>query len=109
MLAGGAIAGTTWLWPRLAWQRIGQVGVRSALIAVGQIVIVAAGLAYLNDSCSFFSSWSALIGPAPARQSAVSLPETARAATNQPIGATSTSSRPPYRGGAGRARVRRRL
>src|SRR6266446_2454256 len=68
MLAAGAIAGTTWLWPRLAWRRIGHVGARIALIAVGQILIVAAVLAYLNDSFSFFSSWSALIGPVPDRQ-----------------------------------------
>ena len=100
MLAGGAIAGTTWLWPRLAWQRIGQVGARIALIAVGQILIVAAVLAYLNDSFSFYSSWSALIGPAPARQNAVSLPETARAASTQPIVITGTSIGTTYRGGS---------
>src|SRR6266849_3354567 len=99
MLAAGAIAGTTWLWPRLAWQRNGQVGARIALIAVGQILIVAAVLAYLNDSFSFFSSWSALIGPVPARQSAVSLPDTARAASTQPIVITGSSIGATYRGG----------
>jgi len=99
-LAAGAIAGTTWLWPRLAWQRNGQVGARIALIAVGQILIVAAVLAYLNDSFSFFSSWSALIGPVPARQSAVSLPDTARAASTQPIVITGSSIGATYRDGS---------
>src|SRR5258707_13741644 len=100
MLAAGAIAGTTWLWPRLAWHRNGQVGARIALIALGQILIVAAVLAYLNDSFSFFSSWSALIGPVPARQSAVSLPDTARAASTQPIVITGSSIGATYRGGS---------
>src|SRR5258708_31176100 len=80
MMAAGGIAGTTWLWPRLAWQRNGQVGARIALIALGQILIVAAVLSYLNYSFSFFSSWSALIGPVPARQTALSLPDTGPAA-----------------------------
>jgi enterochelin esterase-like enzyme len=100
MLAAGAIAGTAWLWPRLAGQRIGQVGVRIALIATGQILIVGAVLSYLNDSFSLFSSWSALIGPAPARQGAVSLPDTARAASTLPIVITGSSIGTMYRGGA---------
>ena len=98
MLAAGAITGTTWLWPRLASQRIGQAGGRIALIAIGQMLIVAAILAYLNDSFTFFSSWSALIGPAPARQSAVSLPDTARAASTLPIVITGSSIGTMYSG-----------
>jgi enterochelin esterase-like enzyme len=100
MLAAGAIAGTTWLWPRLACQRTGQVGARIALIAIGQILIVGTVLTYLNDSFSFFSSWSALIGPAAARHSAVSLPDTARAASIQPIVITGSAIGTTYRGGS---------
>src|SRR5260221_11709440 len=81
MLAGGAIAGTTWLWARLAWAGIGQVGARIALIAARQILNVAAVLAYLNDSFSFFTPWSAQVGPAPPRQSPVPRPATAPART----------------------------
>jgi enterochelin esterase-like enzyme len=97
-VAAGAIAGTTWLWPRLACQRIGQVGARITLIALGQILIVAAVLTYLNDSFSFFSSWSALLGRVPAQQRAVSLPGTARAARTQPIVITGSSIGTTYRG-----------
>src|SRR5262249_6338210 len=100
MLAAGAIAGSTWLWPRLASQRIGQVGGRIALIAIGQGLIVAPVLAYLSDSFTFFSSWSALIGPAPAQQGAVSLPDTARAASTQPIVITGSTIGTTYRGGS---------
>jgi enterochelin esterase-like enzyme len=100
MLAAGAITFTTWLWPRLAGQRIGQVGGRIALITIGQILIVAAVIAYLNDSFTFFNSWSALIGPAPARQGAVSLPDTAGAASTLPIVITGSSIGTMYRGGS---------
>jgi enterochelin esterase-like enzyme len=100
MLAAGAIAGTIWLWPRLGCQRTGQVGARIALIAIGQILIVGAVLTYLNDSFSFFSSWSALIGSAPAQQSVVSLPHTARAASTQPIVITGSTIGTMYLGGS---------
>src|SRR5262249_62411796 len=100
MLAASAITGTTWLWPRLAGQRIGQVGGRIALIAIGQVLIVAAVIAYLNDSFTFFNSWSALIGPAPARQGAVSLPDTAGAARPPPPVVTGSRIGTQYRGGS---------
>src|SRR5258708_35657234 len=99
MMAAGGIAGTTWLWPRLAWQRNGQVRARIALIALGQILIVAAVLAYLNDSLSFFTSRSPLISPVPARQCAASLPDTAHAPSTQTTVITRTRTRPTCPGG----------
>jgi S-formylglutathione hydrolase FrmB len=61
-VAVGSVAATVWLWPQFAGQRIRMVAARFGLIAVGQLLLLAAVLVFLNGFLGFFGSWSALFG-----------------------------------------------
>src|SRR5712691_8412952 len=56
------LAGTVWLWPRVASQRIASIAVRLGLIAASQALAVIALLAAVNGYFMFYGSWSALLG-----------------------------------------------
>jgi enterochelin esterase-like enzyme len=56
------LAGTVWLWPRVASQRIAPIAARLGLIAASQALAVIALLASVNGYFQFYGSWSALLG-----------------------------------------------
>ncbi len=60
--AVASIAATVWLWPRFARQRVEALAARLGLIAVSQLLTIAAILVFLNGYFGFFGSWSALFG-----------------------------------------------
>src|ERR1019366_220765 len=68
--AVAGIAGTVWLWPRIARQRIGPIAARLGLVAVSQALAVIALLAWINGYFMFFGSWSALFGSGPVASAA---------------------------------------
>jgi enterochelin esterase-like enzyme len=60
--AVASVAATVWLWPRFARQRVESLAARLGLIAVSQLLTIAAILVFLNGYFAFFGSWSALFG-----------------------------------------------
>lgn len=58
----GFVTLTVWLWPRLARQRLAPMAARLGLILVGQVLLAATVLAYVNAAFMFFGSWSELLG-----------------------------------------------
>ncbi len=64
------LAGTVWLWPRVASQRVASIAVRLGLIAASQALAVIALLAAVNGYFMFYGSWSALLGGAVAQSAA---------------------------------------
>ncbi len=62
LAAVGSLAATVWLWPRVAGQRIRDLGARVGLLVLCQALVIAAFLAFLNSYFSFFGSWSELVG-----------------------------------------------
>jgi enterochelin esterase-like enzyme len=57
-----SIAAAVWLWPRFAAQQIQAVAARLGLIAVSQLLTIAAILVFINGYFAFFGSWSSLFG-----------------------------------------------
>ncbi|MBF9069705.1 alpha/beta hydrolase [Streptacidiphilus fuscans] len=57
-----SVAGTVWIWPRLAkrhwWAFLGRIGT----IVVTQVLLICTLGLWVNDSFSFYSSWSDLLG-----------------------------------------------
>jgi enterochelin esterase-like enzyme len=62
--AAGSLAAIVWAWPRLARQRPAYLAARLAVIAVGQLLVTAAFLIWLNGYFSFYASWAQLPGAA---------------------------------------------
>jgi hypothetical protein len=65
VVLGLAIAGmvaTVWLWPRAAGRRIHHVAARVAMLAVSEVLVIAAFLVCLNGYFGFYASWSQLLG-----------------------------------------------
>jgi len=94
--AAASVAGTVWLWPRLASQRIAMTAARLGLIAVTQLLAMSAILIFLNGYFSFFGSWSALLGnavPPPAAAGGI-------VAASRPIVITGTDFGPVPGGSA---------
>src|SRR6266700_2051142 len=84
------LAGTVWLWPRVASQRIAPIAVRLGLIAASQALAVIALLAAVNGYFMFYGSWSALLGGAVAQSAATA----GTAASPRPITITATDLGP---------------
>jgi enterochelin esterase-like enzyme len=61
-IAIAGIAATVWLWPRAASRRIRAIGARAGMIAVSELLVIAAFLVMLNGYFSFYASWSQLLG-----------------------------------------------
>jgi S-formylglutathione hydrolase FrmB len=77
ILAAGSVACTVWLWPRASGRGIGSLGSRLGLLAVTQMLVIAAFLVFINSYFAFYGSWAALLGggttlPVPAAASSVS-------------------------------------
>jgi len=84
------LAGTVWLWPRVASQRIAPIAVRLGLVAASQALAVIALLAAVNGYFMFYGSWSALLGGGTARSAAAA----GTAASQRPITITATDLGP---------------
>jgi enterochelin esterase-like enzyme len=90
-VAVGSLVGVVWLWPRVAGRRVRDFAARLALIAVSQLLVIAAFLVAVNGYFSFYGSWSALFGNGvPQRVSAASAAATSR----RPIVITGTDLGP---------------
>ncbi len=106
LLAAGAAAVigiTVWLWPRLGRQRLAPIAARLGLIIVGQIVLAAAVLAYINAVFTFYGSWSELLGSSTVTATVnqqVSSPAAPQPVLRQFVQITGASSGTMY-GGAG--------
>jgi Putative esterase len=61
-VAVAGIAATVWLWPLAAGRRIRHVAARLAMVAVSDVLVIAAFLVCLNSYFSFYASWSQLLG-----------------------------------------------
>jgi enterochelin esterase-like enzyme len=61
-LAVAGAAAVVWLWPRAAGRRIWHAGARMAMLAVSEILVVAAFLVCMNSYFSFYTSWTQLTG-----------------------------------------------
>src|SRR5580698_4857968 len=61
-LAVAGAAAVVWLWPRAAGRRIWHAGARMAMLAVSEILVVAALLVCMNSYFSFYTSWTQLTG-----------------------------------------------
>jgi enterochelin esterase-like enzyme len=108
--AAGSLACIVWLWPRLAGRRLADVGARLGLIAIGQVLVIAALLVCLNGYFTFYGSWSALFGTGAPRPLHVA----GTAVLARPIAVTETYLGPVPGGGfarpgpPGSARARQR-
>jgi enterochelin esterase-like enzyme len=99
-VAVGSLASIVWLWPRPDGGRLARIGARLGLIALSQMLVIAAILACLNGYFSFYGSWSTLLGTAASR------PHVAGAvALSKPILVTGTDLGPAGRAPAGRAQT----
>jgi enterochelin esterase-like enzyme len=61
-LAIGGIAGTVWMWPLVTRTSVRHIAARLAMIAVSELLVIAAFLVCLNVYFSFYTSWSQLFG-----------------------------------------------
>lgn len=61
-VAVGSMACTVWLWPRAAGRGPRAVASRFGMIAVSQVLVIAAFLAFINSYFSFYGAWSQLPG-----------------------------------------------
>jgi hypothetical protein len=69
LMVGVAIAGTVailWLWRLAARPRAGAVLARIGMIAVSQVLVIAAFAVLLNGYFGFYTSWSQLLGSSAA-------------------------------------------
>ena len=62
VLAFAGIGAVVWLWPRAAGRRVWHIGSRAGLLAVSELLVIAAFLVSLNSYFSFYTSWSQLVG-----------------------------------------------
>jgi enterochelin esterase-like enzyme len=65
LMIGAAVAGLAaviWFWPRAAGRKIWHLAARLAMVAVSEVLVIAAFLVYLNGYFSFYASWSQLLG-----------------------------------------------
>ena len=95
-VAVASLAGTVWLWPRAAASLIGSLAGRLGLIAVSQMLVIAAFLACLNSYLSLFDSWSDLFGKGTPQP----LPAAASAESSSPIVITKSGQGPALAGAA---------
>jgi S-formylglutathione hydrolase FrmB len=96
IVAVGSLAAAVWLWPRAAGRRLRDFGARLGLLAVCQVLVIAAFLAFLNGYFTFFGSWSELTGtgaPPPMRLAAVGR-------NSKPVVVTATDLGPFLGGGS---------
>ena len=91
-VAGVAFVLAVWALPRLvgSWPRLLA---RVAALAVVNLLVMLAGVAYLNSTNGWYSSWGDLFGQAP-RQENASVGDAGRAAAAAPTQATATPSAP---------------
>jgi S-formylglutathione hydrolase FrmB len=62
--AVASLAWVVWLWPRAAARRLANIGARLGMIALSQLLVIAALLICLNGYFTFYGSWSSLFGTA---------------------------------------------
>jgi enterochelin esterase-like enzyme len=90
-VAAAGLLGVVWLWPRVAGRRVRDFAGRLGLVAVSQVLVIAAALFAINGYFSFYGSWSALLGSGvPRRLSAAA----AAASSRRPIVITGTDLGP---------------
>jgi len=61
-VAAGSLAAVVWAWPRVARRRLPYLAARLVMVAVSQLLVIAAFLVWLNGYFSFYDSWSQLLG-----------------------------------------------
>jgi len=66
-LAVAGIAAVVWLWPRAAGRRLWHASARVGMLAVSEILVIAAFLVCMNSYFSFYTSWAQLTGSGQAR------------------------------------------
>jgi enterochelin esterase-like enzyme len=79
-----ALAVTVGLWPALTGRGPAVYAGRAGLVAVSQVLVIAAFAVFLNDSFTFFNSWSSLFGNGAAVQR-IPASTTTRSWTSRPI------------------------
>jgi S-formylglutathione hydrolase FrmB len=61
-LAVAGIAAVVWLWPRAAGRRLWHASARVGMLAVSEILVIAAFLVCMNSYFNFYTSWAQLTG-----------------------------------------------
>jgi hypothetical protein len=62
VLAGAGLLAVVVCWPLAARRRVGDIVARVAMIAVSQVLVIAAFLVFMNDYFGFYATWASMLG-----------------------------------------------
>jgi S-formylglutathione hydrolase FrmB len=83
--AAATVVAAAWAWPRVAGSRPRHLAGRAGVLAVTELMVVAAVLGWLNAYFTFYGAWSDLLGPPRPQRPAQEHSAAAWAAPPQPI------------------------